>query len=238
MLDFLGTIAITAAVVATITATIGTLPIRPRQRLALAALVGAWIGLSVVLAAAGEYADAGRRPFPLIGVMLAIPLIATGAAAILSPAVRSALLALPMPLLVGLNAARVFGGFFLLLAMDGRLGGPFPHAAGWGDVITGVLALPVAWLAAQSASARAWPMIGAWNAFGALDLVLAVFLGVTSATGSPLQLFYSGAGSWAMQFLPWTLIPTVLVPLFLITHAIILTQLRRRGRAARQPKLA
>lgn len=229
MLDFFGTIAITAAIFVAANAMLGALPVRTVHRLALAVLIGAWIGLSVALASIGEYADAGRRPVPLIGVMFAIPLIVTAVAAILSIRVRAILLFLPMPLLIGLNTARVFGGLFVLLAMDGRLDGPFPYSAGWGDVITGVLALPVAWLALRAAADRDW-VIGAWNAFGALDLVLAVFLGVTSGIGSPLQLFGSEAGSAAMQYLPWALVPTVLVPFFLITHAIVFVQLRARRR--------
>ncbi|MBN1240979.1 MAG: hypothetical protein JXB36_20945, partial [Gammaproteobacteria bacterium] len=86
------------------------------------------------------------------------------------------------------------------------------------------------------ASAREWAsqgwMIGAWNAFGALDLVVAVGLGLTSAAGSPLQIFDAGAGSLAVASLPWVLIPTVLVPLYLVMHAVVFAQLRRRAAEA------
>src|SRR5215813_8036554 len=43
--------------------------------------------------------------------------------------------------------------------------------------------------------------ITAWNLFGAADLVLAIGFGVTSAEGSPLQIF-PGPGSEAMQRAP------------------------------------
>src|SRR5262245_55456007 len=39
------------------------------------------------------------------------------------------------------------------------------------------------------------------------DLALAITLGVTSAEGSPLQVF-AGPGSAAMQQLPWSFVPT------------------------------
>jgi len=65
-----------------------------------------------------------------------------------------------------------------------------------------------------------------WNIFGTLDLVVAVGLGLTSAPGSPLQVIDAGAGSDAMQYLPYCLVPTVLVPFYLITHAIVAAQLR------------
>jgi len=61
---------------------------------------------------------------------------------------------------------------------------------------------------------------------GTADLVLAIAFGITSAEGSPLQLF-PGPGSEAMQHAPWSFVPTVLVPIWLILHAIIAVQLRR-----------
>ena len=56
--------------------------------------------------------------------------------------------------------------------------------------------------------------------------VFAIALGVTSAEGSPLQLFKAAPGSAAMQNLPWSFVPSVLVPFWLILHAIIWVQLR------------
>ena len=53
----------------------------------------------------------------------------------------------------------------------------------------------------------------------------AVGLGITSAAGSPIQLIHAGVGSEAMQYLPYCLVPTVLVPFYLITHAIVAAKL-------------
>jgi hypothetical protein len=66
-----------------------------------------------------------------------------------------------------------------------------------------------------------------WNAFGMADLVLAIALGVTSTANSPLGIFRDGAGSEAMQHLPWSFVPTVLVPLYMVLHAIVWVRLRR-----------
>ena len=134
----------------------------------------------------------------------------------------------PLSTLVGLNIARVLGALFILLAWSGRLGGPFPQSAGWGDVVTGLLAVPVMGLAAGQSALRD-RAIWLWNALGTLDLLSAVALGVTSANGSPLQLIHAGPGSAAVQVLPWALIPSVLVPFYLITHGIIFAQLRARS---------
>ena len=159
---------------------------------------------------------------------MALPLVAAAIAAAW-PGVRKALLGLPLPLLIGLNIGRVFAVLFLLLAVEGRLAGPFPYFAGWGDIITGVVAIPLVWLA-QDTKDRTATRIAAWNWFGAADLVLAIALGVLSAEGSPLQLFHAAPGSAAMQWLPFSFVPTVLVPLYLILHAIIWVRLRQRVR--------
>ena len=63
---------------------------------------------------------------------------------------------------------------------------------------------------------------------GALDLIVAVALGVTSGPDSVLPLFEGGNVS-LVQGMPWSFIPTVLVPFWLIVHAILFVQIRRVG---------
>jgi hypothetical protein len=203
----------------------------PAQRLTTAAMAGLWIGLAIALATIGIYA-AKAMPVPVVGVMAGLPLIGLGLAALLSAWVRDVLLALPVTLLVGLNILRIAtGGFMLLLALQGRLSGPFPESAGWGDVTVGLIAIPL-----TVAIARELPFyraaLLAWNVLGTLDLVTAVWLGITSAPGSPLQRFGETIGSTAMWALPWSNIPTLLVPFYLITHGIIFARLARADRAA------
>jgi hypothetical protein len=77
--------------------------------------------------------------------------------------------------------------------------------------------------------------IWVWNAVGALDLFAAIVLGAMSANGAPLQLIHAGAGSAAVQVLPWALVPAVLVPFYLVTHGIVLAQLLARRPSARVP---
>ena len=72
----------------------------------------------------------------------------------------------------------------------------------------------------------------AWNILGTLDLVIAVSLGIASAPGSPIQIFGEAIGSKAMWSLPWSNIPTLLVPFYLITHGVIYAKLARASRMA------
>ena len=227
MLDFIGTIALATVIILNINVFSNRIPVSPGTRLLTAVVGGVWVGLAAAGASAGLFANASQ-PLPWVGVFVAIPLLAVGGAALLFRGVRSALLGIPLSTLIGLNIARVLGGFFILLAWSGRLGGSFPQSAGWGDVIIGLFAVPVMGFAARQSAFRD-RAIWIWNAFGTLDLFAAIALGVISANGSPLQLIHAGAGSAAVQVLPWALIPSVLVPFYLIAHGIIFAQLRARS---------
>jgi hypothetical protein len=224
MLDFIGTVA-TAGLLVFLVATLAVTLDMPRPaKLIFAGFAGLWTGLAAAAAAAGWLAIA--QPFPVIGLFVATPMAAAAIAAAF-PAGRQAMLSLPMPLLVGVNVGRIVGFLFLMLAVEGRLAGPFPYSAAIGDIITGLGAL-----ALLAAGPTSWTTgrVVAWNIFGAADLVVAIALGVMSAQGSPLQVFHDAPGSAAMQTLPWSLVPTVLVPIYLVLHGIAWAQLRLRAR--------
>ena len=125
MLDLIGTTVLTASIAVNLNATVTTMPLSSVQKLTTVTIAGLWIGLAIALATTGIYATQAT-PVPVVGVMVALPLIVIGGAALLSARVREALLALPVPLLIGLNTLRVFAGeFMVLLALQGRLSGPF-----------------------------------------------------------------------------------------------------------------
>ena len=118
MLDFIGTIVLAAAIIVSINALTGAMPISPSQRIALSVGAGLWTGLAAALAGASLFL--GKNPVgpPMIGTVIAFPMVATAVAASISSSVRASLLGMPMPFLIGLNVWRVAGGFFLLLAAE------------------------------------------------------------------------------------------------------------------------
>ena len=185
MLDFLGTVVTAALMVLVVNALTTFMDASRASRITLAAVIGVWIGLAAAAAGAGWLTIS--RPVPVVGLFVAVPLLAA-AIATTWPAARKAMLSMPTAVMVALNIVRVFAVMFLMLAAAGRLTGPFPYSAAWGDIITGVVAVPVLWLL-RGGGARYNTAIAAWNLFGAADLVLAIAFGVTSAEGSPLQLF-------------------------------------------------
>jgi hypothetical protein len=227
MLNLIGTTFIVAAIALNLNATVTVLPLSPVQRLTTVAIAGLWIGLAIALAGAGMYA-VSASPVPVIGVMAALPVLAAAVAALLSARVRAALRAIPLTLLVGLNVVRIEGVFFLLLAAQGRLSGPFPDSAGRGDILVGLTAIPLMLALARNANGhRGWLL--AWNLIGTLDLLSALTLGMLSAPGAPFQQFGGTVGSSAIWTLPWSAIPTLLVPFYLVTHGIIFARLMRAG---------
>ena len=223
MLDFAGGVLVTASMVLLVNVFVASLEISRIAKVALAAAIGVWIGLQVTLATAGVLGTTLPGGAPLLGLMFVLPPIAVGLAAVGSPGLRATLMALPMPLLIGLNATRIVGLFFVLLAASGRMDGPFPHTAGWGDVITAVLAVPLALLVARRAAPRV--AVFAWNVFGVLDLVAALVLGAMTFGSGLGELIPASAGGEEIASLPWSMIPTVLVPLYLIMHGIMFAQL-------------
>jgi hypothetical protein len=191
-------------------------------RLLAAIGVLAWGTAIVALADAGLFAARATGTVPAVGYAVAAALAIGLVGWIFVPGLRAALLAVPLPVLVGVNIGRVLGGFFLLLSADGLLAAPFAPVAGWGDVAIGVLAPFVAMMAARGSSLGA---VGLWNALGALDLIVALTLGLLSAPDTPFRVFTAEPSTRIMGELPWVFIPTVLVPMWLLVHLAIAAKL-------------
>src|ERR1700693_2105327 len=227
MLDLIGALMMGAVCAADVTVLIGLAAIRPAAKFTSFAIAGLWISVIFTIAALGGFAAgvAVRFPTPVIAFLV---LMIGGLVAFLRwPAFRNALLSVPLAGLIGLNASRIVGICFLILHDQGRLAAPFATSAGWGDVITGVGAIPLAFAASRGRLPRG--MLIAWNAFGTLDLIVAIVLGALSAPGTPFRVFTDSPGTAAMGTLPWVGIPTLLVPLYLMTHLGIAVRLRSVG---------
>jgi hypothetical protein len=225
MLDIIGTVFATALYVTIVAVLVGLSAASAAAKRAAVAAAAVWLALIVALASAFNLAAVNLGPMPVA----LIPFVALVAILFggwfLVPQVRDALVSLPLSALVALNIGRVAGIFFVLLWADGRLSAPFAPSAGWGDVITGVLAIPLV-LSMRGQAERATTPLALWNAFGTLDLIVAVSLGALSAPGTSLRVFTEGPGTLAMSQLPWIMIPAILVPIYLLIHLTIAAKLR------------
>ncbi|MGH7267864.1 MAG: hypothetical protein ACREMB_23860, partial [Candidatus Rokuibacteriota bacterium] len=140
MLDMVGAIGGTAVYAVLVGVLIGFAPVsRPTRLVAFASAAG-WAGIIVAIAALGGFAPGAGGPIPAPVVAFGALLAMLFGGWFLLPRFRSALLSVPLPALVGLNAGRLGGVFFLLLAADGRLSAPFAPVAGAGDMLIAALA--------------------------------------------------------------------------------------------------
>jgi hypothetical protein len=224
LFDLIGAIVLTASAAIVIGALAATSPDGPAARIGVAATLAGWFAAIVLLAGADAFDPVRGIGAPGIGAVVLLPILALGYAALRPGAVRRAWLAIPLPLLIGVNAVRVLGVLFVLLYADGRLPAPFAPSAGWGDIAIGLTALPVAALAVRRPEGWRVAALG-WNALGLLDLVTAIGLGIASSPGTPLRLFFEEPGTALMSGLPWILIPGFLVPLLVLTHLAVFARL-------------
>jgi hypothetical protein len=215
MLEIVTTLTLGATAGTLFAAVLGWLPVRSAFRLALGAGVGVWVALALAITMSGALMHS-RFALP---AFFMLPLIAAAFASTF-PSVRTAMMAIPVSSIIALNAMRVLGVLMLTAALTGLMSGPFPYAAGIGDMLTGVLALGVARIAARKPNDV---RVLEWNVLGALDLIVAVTLGATYAT--------SGASA-AMTTLPWSIVPLCLVPTYLIGHALVFAHVRAATIAA------
>ena len=229
MLDFIGLIITTALMVLVVNTLTIFIDASRAAKITLAAIIGVWIGLAAAVAQAGWLSIA--RPIPVVGLFVGVPLLAAALAAKWLAA-REAMLSIPMPVMVALNVVRVFAVLFLMLAVEGRLSGPFPHSAAWGDIITGIAAVPVLWLLKGTGCDTPWQ--SAPGIYSALPILCSRLPLVSRRRRARLLQIFPAPGSEAMQNVPWSFVPTVLVPIWLILHAIIAVKLHRAklGRAA------
>jgi hypothetical protein len=224
MIDLIGAIVLSTLCATVIGTLVGLSPVRGTPKPLAFIGAGLWAGIIVATAALGGFAPGAAGSVPAVAFPFFLLLAAGLGAWAFLPAFRSALMSIPLPALIGLNAGRILGIFFIMLYAAGRLPAPFAPVAGWGDVAVGALAIPLAALAAAGAVRPQWLRI--WNALGALDLVTAVSLGLLSAPGTPFQVFRDEPGTTAMGLLPWIMIPAILVPIYLVVHVTIAAKIR------------
>ena len=118
------------------------------------------------------FAAFAELSFPVFLPMVLVP-IALGTWAILRPNLSELLAHARIEGLIAVQVYRVAGAIFLhLYYATGSLSWGFARNAGWGDVATGVLALPVAWMVWRRAPCASVSLV-AWCVFGIGDLVVA-----------------------------------------------------------------
>ena len=231
MFEVLGAIAYPALYVAVVGILLGFAPVRRFTKIAVAAAAALWGVIIVTVAGFGLGAPGAAGPVPITVVAFAVFFALLFGAWGARPQFRDALLSVPLPVLVAVNIGRIAGILMAISAIQGRISAPFGPAAGWGDALTGALAIPVAAIAAMGPKNRGWVL--AWNLLGTADLIDAVTLGALSAPGTPFRVFTEGSGTAAMGTFPWIIVPAMIVPILFLVHFTIAVKIRSEERARR-----
>ncbi|MDB6068163.1 MAG: hypothetical protein JWR26_4371 [Pedosphaera sp.] len=139
--------------------------------------------------------------------------------------------ALDLRMIVALHISRIIGLDFVIRHLQGQLPAAFAYPAGLGDALIALTAVPLLLaMSAKTPSVRKWFV--AWNILGIIDLVLAVALGILHSVSSFGILAGSGPTTLLMTQFPRSLVPTFLVPIFILLHLLALA---RRNEVASNP---
>jgi hypothetical protein len=159
-----------------------------------------WFVVVVILAATRALYYEHGLGAPGLGIAVALPIVILCIVVARTPSLRDSFHRVPLWLLVGVHVVRVLGINFIVLYAAGRLPAPFAPLAGWGDILIGATALPVAWFVYRQ-PANAMPILWIWNIIGTADLIDAIGLGVISSPG-PLRLIFAEPSSAIWQLCP------------------------------------
>ena len=168
-------------------------------------------------------------PVPLLPFAIFLPVIIGTPILLSSKRMGQVLDAMPASWLIALQLYRVFGGVFLVGWARNVIPGVFALPAGIGDVITGLLAVPVAIAVATNTPEARRAAVG-WNVFGLFDFAVAISIGLMIAPGR-LQLILPSLPNTTAGVYPNVMIPAFAVPSSILLHALSLRQLRRRNTA-------
>jgi hypothetical protein len=193
----------------------------PRVPRAVVVAAVSWLALALLAGATGFLA---RLPFPGPQLIILALIAATLVAATSMPALRAWIATLSLRVLIGINMVRFIGITFLVLAARGELAPVFADRAGWGDIAAAVLALVLV-AAGEPRTRLHRGLTHAWNAFGLLDLVVAV------ATATAVTLRGAVPGIGPVVSFPLVIVPTFIVPILVATHVVIFRRLLALGRA-------
>ena len=201
--------------------------------LTIAILFTAWLAVMWWLAIDGAFRPRpGGGGAPALPIAILLPVLVALPMLLSSKRVAAILDATPASWLIGLQAYRVLGGIFLVLSIRGSMATAFAVPAGVGDVLVGLLALPVAYLV--RAKARHAVRVGtAWNVLGLVDFAIAIGMGALIAQ----QIIVPDRPNTQLGAFPTVMIPTFAVPSSIILHVLSLWQLRRLARKPAEIRL-
>jgi hypothetical protein len=190
-------------------------------------LIVVWFILALSASALHFFENDSNRVGVAVAIAAGAPLLLFSLWIALSEKFRKFTLSLDPAILTSAHSSRILGFTFVLLQAHRLLPAIFALPAGYGDMAIGATAAFAAWKLANPGHRTSFIL---WQVLGIADLVIAVTLGTTASLLSPHDV-----STAAMTVLPLSLVPTFLVPLYLILHAISIVQARTWKMASASP---
>ncbi|KAB2352355.1 hypothetical protein [Actinomadura rudentiformis] len=187
-------------------------------------VAAAWAAAIMLVGALGVFAPADGDPPVALGVAVAAPPLLVVGLLLRSAPFRAWARAADLRALTLLQMWRVVGFGFLAVWTVDELPGAFALPAGIGDIVVGVTAPAVAARLTRR-TRSAMKIFYGWTAFGVIDLIVAVVLGVLHSP-TKLGTLAAAGDTTVMSELPMILIPAFIVPAMLALHAISLFNAR------------
>ena len=197
--------------------------------------LGLWLLAAIAASVTGAVNTPGQPPM-LLAAFVGGPIAAGIAAYAVSASFRAWTGGLSLTWLVGLHIWRFVGFGFVLAWLLGELPGGFAIPEGLGDVAAAAGAVTLLPSLRRGTAPRGWLL--AWNTFGLADLVSAITMGVLYSNGALGVLAGKGVTTELMVTFPVSLIPTFLVPLFILMHLLTFARVMPEGPGERQPAWA
>jgi hypothetical protein len=208
---------------------VGTAVLLAAKSKPLGAGLLAWLTVTGLLGWFGVVSNFHRLPPPMFALLLIAVVLSAGIA--LSKVGTRLLSEASIVWLVGIQAFRIAVEVFLDW---GHRAGLVPiqmtfEGRNW-DIVSGVSAVGVAWLAAKKQAPR-W-LIFFWNCVGVALLFNIVVIAILSMP-TPLRHFHNEPANRFIAYFPYIWLPTFLVPLALFGHLLVFRWLRatRSGKA-------
>src|SRR6185437_3618993 len=179
-------------------------------------LIAAWFVFALSASALHLFDNAYQQIGASVALAAGVPVLAFFAWLAASQNFRKFALSVNPRVLTSWQTVRLLGVVFVILEGMQLLPARFALSAGYGDIFIGATAWFAATRLAKPANRALFIL---WQTLGIFDLVSAVALGITA------QFVHSpGPSMYLMTVLPLSLIPTFLVPLFLMFHVISIAQ--------------
>lgn len=192
------------------------------------ALLAIWVGVAIWLGSRNVFRIHEAVPLPPpIAAGAIIPILIGFFAFQYWEPFRRLIFAIPQHWLIALQVYRITGGIFLAVYALGLIPGIFALTAGFGDLITGLLAIPVAYFCYKQ---RPWAnkVAVVWNYLGLVELIILIPFGLLSSP-SPIQTLALDQPNLVTSAWPSVLAPTFHVPLGILLHIFSLAMLRREA---------